>query len=89
MITAFEAVCDVAAMGTIFSFCIAIGRELLSAAGTGEMIYGPLMYHLGVAIPPIYSAAIGAELNRLSAQRLHQQLSAVATAVDIGPLFYM
>ena len=53
------------------------------------MIYGTLMHHLRVVIPPIHSAAIGAEFDRLSARHLHQRLSAVATAVDFGPIFYM
>jgi hypothetical protein len=53
------------------------------------MIYGPLVHHIRMAIPPAHPADIGAEFDWLSARCLHQLLSTVATAVNIRSFFYM
>lgn len=86
-ITASEAVCDVADVGAVFSVRISISRELLSAAGAGKMVNGLFVHHFRMRVPPTDTAAIGAELDRLSSGSLHQRLAAATAAVGIQPFF--
>ena len=68
---------------------ISVGRERLPAAGAGEGIKGFTVDLVQMAVPPVGTAGIGAELHRLSARSLGQLFSAVAAAVRVRKFFCM
>ena len=88
-ITTFEAVCDIAVMGAVFSVVISIGREWLSAAGAGEGIKGFTIDFVQMCVPPVCAAVIGAELHWLASRCLSQRLATVAAAVRVRLFFCM
>lgn len=88
-ITTFEAVCDVAVVGAVFSMVISVGREWLPAAGAGEGIKGFAVDLVQMGVPPASAAGIGAEFHRLAARCLRQRLAAVTAAVRFRLFFYM
>ena len=51
------------------------------------MVDGLLIHHFRMRIPPVHTAAIGAELDRLASGCLHQWLTAVTAAVGIQLFF--
>lgn len=81
--TAFVAVCDIAGVRAVFSFCIAVGGEGLSAVSAGEVVYGPAVDFFRMCIPPDGTAVIGAELDSLSAGRLRKQSTALQAEFSV------
>ena len=51
------------------------------------MVNGLFVHHFRMRVPPTDTAAIGAELDRLSSGSLHQRLAAATAAVGIQPFF--
>ena len=76
-VTAFVAVCNIAGVRAVFSFCIAVGGEGLSAVSAGEVVYGLAVNLFRMCIPPGGTAVIGAELDALSAGSLRKQSAAL------------
>lgn len=76
-VTAFVAVCDIAGVRAVFSFCVAVGSEGLSAVSAGEVVYGSAVDLFRVCIPPGGTAVIRAELDSLSSGSLRKQSAAL------------
>ena len=76
-VTAFVTVCDIAGVRAVFSFCVAVGGEGLSAVSAGEVVYSPAVDLFRVCIPPDGTAVIRAELDSLSAGSLRKQSAAL------------
>jgi hypothetical protein len=74
--TAFEPILDITGVGAVLAVTVSIGREGLSAAGTGECVERLSIDVAGVAVPPFEAAGIRAELHFLSSGVLHEWLSA-------------
>lgn len=68
---------------------VSVGREGPAAVSAGKGIKGLAIDFVQMAVPPMGTAGIGAELHRLSARSLGQMLSAVAAAVRVRKFFYM
>lgn len=84
-----ETVSDIAIVRAVFSVVISVGREGLSTVSAGKGVKGLAIDLIQMAVPPVGTAGIGAELHRLSARSLGQLLSAVAAAVRIRNFFCM
>lgn len=84
-----ETVSDVTIVRAVFSVVISVGREGLSTVSAGKGVKGLAIDLIQMAVPPVGTAGIGAELHRLSARSLGQLLSAVAAAVRVRKFFYM
>lgn len=84
-----ETVSDIAIVRTVFSVVISVGREGLSTVSAGKGVKGLAIDLIQMAVPPVGTAGIGAELHRLSARSLGQLFSAVAAAVRVRKFFYM
>ena len=84
-----ETFSDIAIVRTVFSVVISVGREGLSTVSAGKGVKGLAMDLIQMAVPPVGTAGIGAELHRLSARSLGQLFSAVAAAVRVRKFFYM
>lgn len=84
-----EAVSDVTIVRAVFSVVVSVSRERLSTVSAGKGVKGLAIDLIQMAVPPVGTAGIGAELHRLSARSLGQLLSAVAAAVRVRKFFYM
>ena len=87
-LTTLKTGCNIAGVGAILPFGVAVGREGFPAAGAGEGINGFLLYRFRVGVPPLLAAAGRAELYLFSTGSLLQLLSTVeadaASQVDTG-----
>ena len=84
-----KTVSDIAIVRAVFSVVISVGREGLSTVSAGKGVKGLAIDLIQMAVPPVGTAGIGAELHRLSARSLGQLFSAVAAAVRVRKFFYM
>lgn len=84
-----EAVSDVTIVRAIFPVVVSIGREGPAAVSAGKGIKSLAIDLIQMAVPPVGTAGVRAELHRLSARSLGQLLSAVSAAVRVRTIFCM
>ena len=83
-ITSVKAVCNVAAMGTIFSSAVFINHERPSAMTADHLTAVPVLDQFGMGIPPFGSTGIGAKYPCLSARYLNQGATTALAPFCLG-----
>ena len=81
---ASKSVLDVAAVGTVFSVGVSVGREGLSAGRADEFVVGFPAHKIEMRVPPAIPATVTAELFELPPWNLNDRLP---TAFTCFPLF--
>ena len=84
-----ETVSDITIVRAVFSVVVSVSRERPATVSAGKGIKGLAIDLIQMAVPPVGTADIGAELHRLSARSLGQLFSTVAAAVRVRKFFYM
>ena len=84
-----EAVSDVAIVSAVFSVVVSVGCKGPATVSAGKGIKCLAIDLIQMAVPPMGTTGIRAELHRLSARSLDQLLSAVAAAVWVRSFLYM